>query len=84
MTIRLPLPNGWTISISEDVEPALCNVAAAPTKQFSPDSADEYTWFDFHPFGGGSADYRCYCIDDLVLAVAIVRAAAPPEEPQGG
>ncbi len=67
---RFNLPNGWTVSVCEEIAPAICNVAAWPTSQG--DAASGGRWFDF---GGGDCDVRCYCLDDMLSAINAVRNA---------
>jgi hypothetical protein len=70
MKIRFNLPNGWTLSICEDLEPAICNVAAWPTSQGEPKVGG--AWFDF---GGRGGDVRCFDLDDMLAAIDAVRKA---------
>ncbi len=67
---RFDLPNGWTVSVCEEIVPAICNVAAWPTSQG--DAVEGGRWFDF---GGGDCDVRCYCLHDMLSAIDTVRNA---------
>lgn len=72
MNFKLPLPNGWMISLAEDVPPALVSVAAWPVAD---DETRRTRWFEFRP---GVYDARCHSAEDMVEAVmAVVRGPAP-------
>lgn len=74
----LPLANGWTVSISPyDTPPALCSVAAWPTALQGARLRPE-DWFDFD----GRCDCRCWTLNDVRAALALVAASeAPAMEP---
>lgn len=70
MTCRLQLTNGWTVSISDgDTPPAICTVAAWPTRNSGDPPRDQDAWFDW---GGGMRDRRCWTLSDISQALAVV------------
>ena len=71
---RFNLPNGWTLSICEEIAPAICNVAAWPTRQG--DAVTGGMWFQFGG-PGGDCDVRCFSLDDMLAAIEAVRTAEP-------
>lgn len=74
------LTNGWTVSISpDDTPPALCSVAAWPTRMDNKRLAAE----DYFQFGR-SCDQRCFALSDVRKALAKVEAAEPPVCTCGG
>lgn len=73
------LTNGWTVSISSrDLAPAICSVCAWPsTEDNSVVQADLKTWFWFTRH---SQEYRCYSVECVRKALAMVEAAPPPPQ----
>ena len=72
----LHLTNGWTVSISaSDTPPALCSVAAWPSELDNAVGVFKTgAPFDFD----GRSDQRCFVLEDVREALALVEAADPP------
>jgi hypothetical protein len=71
------LTNGWTVSISpDDTPPALCSVAAWPSRLDKDPGVFRKPGlaFDFD----GRPDQRCFSLADVREALAKVEAADPP------
>lgn len=75
MSIRFHLPNGWTLSICEELPAALCGVAAWPSTEDDTRVTNTSVWFDF---GDGRFDLRCYSLDEMLAAIDVVRKAPRP------
>lgn len=80
----LRLTNGWTVSISEsDTPPAICCLAAWPTRQdnMAMDMLKRYydlQLFDFGSDGHVRTDCRCWTFLDVREALQTIAAASPP------
>jgi hypothetical protein len=81
----LRLTNGLTVSISEDdTPPAICCLAAWPTRQdnMAMDMLRRYWDIQFFDFGGGDnrarTDCRCWTFLDVREALQRIASAAPP------
>jgi hypothetical protein len=74
-TARVRLANGWTLSVGEDMPPAIASIAAWPTSDDNkPGQGDSW-----HEFSRGRLEVRVFDIDDLVEAFESVAALSPPE-----
>jgi hypothetical protein len=82
----LRLASGWTVSVSEDdTPPALCCLAAWPTRQdnLATNMLAHYDELQFFDFGGGGnrarTDCRCWTFTDVREAlIRVANALAPP------
>lgn len=71
----LHLTNGWTVSISAvDTPPALCSVAAWPSRKDKTPNLPAVDYFDFDD----RIDQRCFTLEDVRKALAKVEASEPP------
>ena len=80
-TCWMRLANGWTVSLQTDTPPAICCIAAWPTRQ------DNLAWasntfkeVDLFDFGDGRTDYRCWSYGDVREALKKIAAATSPNE----
>lgn len=60
-SFRLDLPNGWTFSISDEMRPFVCNVAAWPTEDDEVRATD-HRWFEW---ADGRTDVRCASMGEV-------------------
>jgi hypothetical protein len=81
----LRLANGWTVSISEDdTPPAICCLAAWPTRQdnMAAEMFKNYDDLQFFDFSGGDncarTDCRCWTFLDVREALQTISVAPPP------
>lgn len=74
-SFRIELANGWTFSVSDEMRPFTCNVAAWPTAD-DPARAAEARWFEW---ADGRTDVRCVSMGEVGKLLQEVVAAPPPE-----
>lgn len=77
----LRLENGWTVSLSpSDTPPAICCLAAWPTRMDNMAMNMLHTFHDleFFDFGDGRTDCRCWGYSDVRDALKKVSEASPP------
>ncbi len=75
-TARVRLTNGWTtLSVGEDIPPAIASIAAWPTA----DDNKRVQGERWHEFSGGRLEVRVFDVDDLIEAFESVGALSPPD-----
>lgn len=81
-TCWLRLQNGWTVSLSEtDTPPAICSLAAWPTRQDNLASSSEtFLNLRLFEFAGGRTDCRCWTYADIRKALQEITRASFPDE----
>lgn len=74
--VHLALPNGWTLSIAQDLSGSGHNVAAFPTDDPVMQRVIDRRWFQFQR--GGDSAMRIWGIDELMVAMREVACSSPP------
>lgn len=74
-TARVRLTNGWTLSVGEDIPPAIASIAAWPTA----DDNRPRRYDRWHRFAGDRVEVRVFDVDDLIEAFESVATLSPPD-----
>ena len=74
-SFRIDLENGWTFSVSDEMRPFVCNVAAWPTADPDDAPASSQRWFEWTD---GQTDRRCISMAEVGELLREVSSASAP------